>query len=1233
MSNDKWSAPQRLNRWEARLESLIENIATIGELSIKKEDYEEIKEALGDAVALYGLTKSTNYFKQKWPLAFVACLSFTAAYNKDRGYWKRLKKDLGIPDNTNLHTEGAHWGKKFLEIISSFQLEEFTNLGSGYEYVTPIRLHGGIPRYSLPDFFEFILLPSIEKSKYVTLNDSKALDELVERSTTDIFVDNVVKLYFKYGGQHAQDFFSKCRIMAQIVEDGEPLPSPDKLGLRPYIVSLFEDFLHKHKTRKSKKRLPSPRVTFLPHQPAFRILFPEVTIPDHQTYLDHQWRIRLFQSQELKEQTSYHVSPHRKGYEVRLESKEILLDAPYEQGIVEFGYQDIEKETNKFNVIRRWQFRFLPAPKQIPIIYFDKQGKPVRKSEKVPAEHCWLLYPNNASIDLEGNGHCIASEDNYWQPWDTWKAELWDLSSAHLLHIIGMEGNKLGVLPIVHPLPVPLLTGETRLSYSKPIDEKPLFIGSPPALTIPNEEKQYPSTLRMDDWSLKIESVWSAEPSIKQEISLSEIENKLDECDSVIEVPLDTFLGSSPAGTYRLLITRPDGEVFERSFRMWPDLEVKGLKPLFLPGNEGFKQIQLHFHLPLNTRLETREKKSINKKPIHLHKSQDIESGSVYSATIPPERKEGEFHLIYPKDPDPIVVPLSLQIPRLLWALRFENIGIQELKYYGSIQYTPLAEIEQAGHALLHITANLTRDYETKVGLLLTLPGKDSVLQQLEPKQVSQNTPRILFDTKLFLDTIRELTTQPFFDLALKVFDPLSNQQVNISCIRITRHVDVKGTWLQKTAKGNWVLHWHETNPLQHRRIYIWSLWQPWHDPIEIKLPDDPPQSDSVPADDWWMHELPLEQAPLVPGSYAIQFVVIPTYEDPPIPSSPPEKGIQTIQISKPEDRLAWIDKTLQTQPKRAFTLHFEKACIHHGQGYFEERDAEVAWCSSNLYKGSMPLIAEFYSWLGGKDPLTQRALLMKMYKPSMLRKLFASGASPQTRQDYLEPFLGARRVNPESAKIILKHEQSERLSSRALNILAGKKSKIAVHHIIDRINEGRFSDKGGFELLKSKPDFAVKELLRMDSSSAQQRLLEKLSPLTDVALVVYPGWWIHCQAGWGIIDRILDSKNASELAYFERYKDTPFLEVTLRPQQHPIRLFLDLEEKQLIFPDDDQLFMCAFESKCYQFISNDSQEVIETHNRAAHGGLHPTIKPTGPKMSMHGDLDYQKEPPDNTYM
>lgn len=1233
MSDNNWGVGQRLDRWEQYLESLFNNISTIGEVSIRRDDYEEIKHALRDAIAAYGFTKATRDFKLRWPHAFITYLSFTAAYNTNRGYWDCVVADLGLSSKGRLHSKGTHWGKNFLELTSQFKLEEFPELDSGFKYVTPIRLHGGIPRYSLPDFFEFILMPSVEKPRYAALSDTEALEEILERSSTQILVDNVIALFFENAGHHALQFFFKCRNMAFMVTKGEPLPPPSEIGLRPYVVSLFEVFLQSRKEQETKQRIRSPKLTFLPHQPSFRILFPEVTITENQAYRQHMWRVRLFRNQEQVEENSSLVKPHRKGHEVRLESKEVMIDVPYEQGIIEFCNQPLPEEgENEFHVLKRWQIRFLPDPEQPPVIGFDEQGQPVRYSEGLPAETCWLITPNCTTLDFDGKAKCVAKENYYWKPWDVWKAELWDLHDARLLYIIGEDDKQLGVLPVVQPLPVPVFRGGKKLDHSKPIDDKPLYLGIPPKITIPKEKNQSLDSMDLENWIIEIESLWTSEPKTKEKFSLLDIQSCLVSEEETIDLPLEEIIGKRPIGTFDFTITRPDSEIFNRHFRMWPQLEVNGLKPLYLPDEKGANPAHIQITLPPEARLESREE-DLNGEKITLRQIDLNETKRVYSATIPPLVAEGEFHLLYPKPPEPIKVPLSLRIPRLLWTLRFEDMGVQELKWRGEIQYYPLPKIFQSEHSLLYITADLPQAYEVRLYLQLTVPGKETVLQQLEPKVLSEKEPRIHFDIQTFLDTMREFETEPFFDLTLKVVGLDQRQPIKLSCIRLTRNIDIQGLWLQKLAKGNWVLHWRETNPLQHRRVYLWSLWQPWHDPIEIKLPDNAPRSDSIPSDYWWMHELPLESAPLIPGSYALQFVAIPTWEDRPLPGEPPDTSVHIIQTTGPEERLKWIETALKKQPQRAFALHFERACVYENLGKSRDRDAEVSWCSSNLTKGSCQLIAVFYHWLEDKDPFTQKALRMRMYKPPLLEVLFTDGVSQKTRESYLEPFLEVETVNTKSAELILENARNEQYASRALQILSESKSPLAVRYIKNRIDQGRFSDSGGVALLKSHASFAIQELFNLDKSAARNRLLRSLSEYTKEPLLIFAGWWIRCDAGWGKIDRILESRSASEVEYFRIDQDTPFLEVTLRPQKHPIKLFLNLESNQMSFPNDDQLFMCTHSSGCYRFISNDYQEVIGPHTHAAHEGLQPSYRPVDPQSPIRGPMEYRSKPPDNLYL
>ena len=1112
---------------------------------------------------------------------------------------------------------------------------------SGYPYVTPIRLQGGIPRYSLPDFFEYIGLPSVEDPNLLLLDDRTAFEEVQERSEAQYRVDQVVKLYMEHGGEYAFNFFARTRNLAKIaVKKGEVIPSPSELNLRPYVVQLFEEYLEKRVEKKTRRRLHSPRLTFWPHQSTFHLELPEQTIPEGYAYRQHEWRIRLYEGKEIKKEESYSARVFRKGREIRSEGIEITIEYPYQQAIIEYGslLRAEEKESleEKYKVIRRWPVRLMPDPEQPPLISFNQEGKIIRHTDGLPAEICWLLMPIDHQINIDGKGRKIEEKSDYWGNWSDWKAELWDLYDVRLVELVDGSGKNVTVLPVLQPLPSPTLLGEKQIAYSQKINESILFIGSPPSIGIPKVgyEEDGREVLDLDEWYLTISSDGPADPKINLRVKFTNHQDQWEDNEDPSCFPLIEILGEYPVGTYEIEINRPDGKIFNQSFRLWPELFIEGLQPLFIPENEEGNIVELVFTLPKNTSLDSEVELDDPQKQIEIKNVADKDEENKFKVTIPPGVRTGEFTLSHHAKPDSISVPLVLSIPRLRWTVRLGNTALQEVEWHSELQHISLPKLTQSEQSILYTATDLPRDTEVNLSLSLILPESGKKLQTLSGEVLTQGEPRCGWNLEKFLDTIRPLESEPFFDLALEVKASHLAEPVQIPVVRLSRAIDVKGIWLQKHVDENWVLHWQEPKPLQHRRIRLWSIWQPWHEPIEIKIPNDAPPSDSVDKNEWYMHELPLEQAPLMLGSYAASFVAIPPWEERTIPEYPPDTGVMVFRTEDPGSRLSWIDDQLSGGSDRAFALHFERACIFDELGQLDKRDDDISWCSSHCEKVSLRLLIKFYSWLEGRDPLTQKALRIRMYQPGWMRKLFSQYDSREFLREYLTPILEMEHIPSESARLILGNVDFPDLVSKAVQQLIHDEDEYVIDYILSQSEKGKFSVLGAFEIMKPCADFALQRLLDLEDSFVRSRLLKELSEHTKTSIIVYPGWWIRSDAGWGRIERIIKREKEEDWEYFRVDQDKPILEITLRPQKHPIPIKVDLSEESIFFPETDDIYLCCHGGSCYHFISTSREDLINIHTRVAHEGLQPSFQLIRkPFYHVRKTIHYEPDPPENTYL
>ncbi len=266
-----------LHKWEEYLRLYFSDIHLIGELPIRNHELEELGRYIRNLVKRCGLTTGTQVLAERYPRAFLTFLAHTAARNEERGFWDVVAREVGVSQSSSFFQSNHHWGCLFLCLVAKLGLETFADVDSGHRYIISIRLHGGIPAYSLPDFFKHVLLPAVREHQYVGMDIPELIGQMLQRSAVQYSVDSPVRYFLEYGGETAQHFFERCLEMARIWEEQGELLSARELGLPRYIVRIFQEFMEGHQQTSKGKRLRSPRLYLEPYDPdtPFRLVLPE----------------------------------------------------------------------------------------------------------------------------------------------------------------------------------------------------------------------------------------------------------------------------------------------------------------------------------------------------------------------------------------------------------------------------------------------------------------------------------------------------------------------------------------------------------------------------------------------------------------------------------------------------------------------------------------------------------------------------------------------------------------------------------------------------------------------------------------------------------------------------------------------------------------------------------------------------------------------------------------------
>lgn len=1187
-----------LQEWETRLRPYLPKIELLAEIPLSQIEHAELESAIGEMVKKKGISEATRAFRQDFPAAFVTYLAFKAAFNEERGFWDNVAKAMGLDGQVLFHVN-HHWGKTFFEIIEDHKLRTFSGVG-GYEYVTRIRLHGGISAHSLGDFFEHILTPSVRNPEHIALNDKEVLEHLLKHSAVEYFVDDCVRYFFKYGGDAAQKFFSKCRHMARLAMRGEPLPSAEQLGLRPYVLQAFENAIQNPPDPSLRKRLP--RLIFQPYEPSFRLYLPPQPISFEYAGDPHFWQMRCLKGESEILVHEEGVRIQRSGREWQTKETEFILNEPAEHIQVKlFGRGEVQEMT-----VLKKSLRLLPIDTEMPLKAFRfSDGTPCSFSPAIPAQVLWLFYPADVELVFEGNKKQIEALHPFSAPWDAWQAQAWDLKKVRLIRLI-RAGQDICPPIAVTAVEEPVLHGKSIHPQSQPVEEKPLFLGTP-QLRIPIRNSQAPDG-ELREWQVSLESLHAAQPSGKWEGRASEMPYEILAHESSVLLNLEQWLGKTPIGAYQLYVHVPGRTEVELPFRAWHDIRIEDLQPYYLPGSQGAEDVLIHVQIPGDCKLTTlREDTSVeNVTPLWL-------------VRVGPNSDHAYLQLEISTQPEPIRVPLQLEVPRLRWAIQLEIA--EALEWRSTPIRIPLAKLLQTRSPRLFVEIPLMGEHPPIVALHLKIPDNQTPLQSYEDQQVKGTQHYLEFRLDTFSDTLRAHVEQSVFDFVLEILDASRELLTSLPLLRLMQELDVRVCQFEQKEEGNWCVHWYEPNPLRHRRMRLWCVWQPWIDPVEIPVPDQALPSDNVPAAGWWMVNIPAEIG-LPPSWYRVQFIAAAPDDAPLLPKVPPENSIE-MNLVDPKKRLAQINQELEVPSARIYALHAEKACIFDSENRITERDEEIRWCSSHWNEANLLIVLGFQHWLAGRDPITRRAFLMRMFGTESLEKLHAY--QDEFIQQYLTLVSEAKTIKPDNAWLILKMTKRPDIMYKALQVLIKSENSQVIEYLWQEIEEGRFSEMDAIQVVIAKPSFAVEELQKKADSPLRKRIFLELSkkyPMPEE--FVWAGYWMHSDAGWG---KIIEIHNTEREDVFIPREETPRLLVAM--WDGCIRIEINISLGQIRMGDKKSAYRCG----CKQFIAPRSEECLdawEQHKRVC--SLTKDLFPIRFPYQMNSSIKYVGISPINIF-
>ncbi len=1244
-----------LDDWEQRLKPRMSQIELIGELGLTAEETAKLGRLIRTFLRARGPRRATAELQHRYPCTFVTYLVFQGVYGYEEGdYWSAVCEATGLPHVPNYTME---WGQTFEAVVEELGLShEF----AGHRYVGAILGHGGIPTGSLPDFFEHMLQPSVTKPEFAALATRELIEEWLTRSPR-YFVDKPVLRFLEYGGQVAEDFVDRCRQMAQEVLDSGEIPMAAEIGLPDSVVACYQEWIEDPErfapVRRTGPRLRRPRVILEPWGSGVQVWLPEQQPPVAQSHGEVWWEI-----QAGEETVELPVQLRRVDLDLKTESISVPLQRPARAYCVRL-FVDGE-------CLREWLYD--GTDDTHPLWVFDAEtGVLLPQRKRLPGRLLWVLYPADVELHAEPAGQSFVREQLPQLPW-AWhdqQAYAVDLSGISALVLRMSQGVKrISVIeeravqqPELVACPEPSrregeqvdLQDELVLSAAEV--SMPLYVGEPPCLRIPLRR-----THSLTRWRLELRHEWEAEPpcNIKttldalssalrwdvartaipstssERASVEPLEDRLqqeaeDRARQAVELPLahPTLLGPSPLGQYRLRVRGPLGSGSEFRFRIVPKLVVMGHESLYLPDpRQGASTVQLLVETDTRSRLEPLQQDP----DLHLREATMDAHGCCYQVDVPPGRTEAPLRLVYDLPHGRTVyIPLHVPVRRLRWMLVLGPTQLARREWRSRAIAVSLEELEQSESPYLLLEVPGAED-DTPVQIrFLDVDG--ALLQEMEAPQPLRPSRFRHFDLRLVRDTLRQ-SPSPAIRAELAVQGLADHEMVALPVLTVRRGVYVEHVGVTPRWEGDQLLlemAWHPDVPLKWRYVRFWPQSRPWCEPVGFSIPDDARSG----------HTIQIAAEALPAGEYLVEFTV----RDPWIAESVPERpqpsapNVASVIVGELEQRLRQINEAIAREGEH-FSYICERVFLWHALGDDPHTEQGLQWCYDHIEDASvdqmMALAREF------QDLPTAKAIQLKLVRAERVRHMLnayregvLSEAGWRIYLEQLRRRISLLLLSSQVCEVLL-DVPDDRIRLGAAQRLITRGTPSGAEAALAWVEQGELSDAGALELLESNVALATQVLLDRPLTAATARFLEALAkahPGDVPVVIVRPGYWIRCQAGWGRIERIETSDGeAVSYVHREELQQGYRLYVTLRPGGDADPILIDTTCGEVRFEHATRLYTC---SKCNRFTSRDADLIYRPHEPTAHEGERTSFSTLNRgRLDQRDPFDFAIRRPANTW-
>lgn len=1157
---------------EAIVRSKIRNIDLIGELTISKNNLDTLAVFFRRIFGKHSTTTALDAIENGAPISFALFLVAQGVYGYAGGdYWTSVNNALEQSNH-------QHFGQVFERIIRKNHLPVFEELQKkSAKYVSLILAHGGIPLYSLDDYFSNLVLPSIIRPQYSDLNGQELIDALLSSSAV-VTTDKPVTHFLEFGGRVALDVFNRSRQMLIQWQNSQTIPESEEIGLPNHMVDHFQNWVEKQGNtvsaqKTSRNRLKKPEFCLDPWGTGIFLRLPSQSVSIFDSN-NCEWHI---QSGENFQKIAVAQNALGVTQEITLR-----LDVISNSYWVKFVQDKKEYE---------WLFKM---PGSIFIFNPDTGTLQTR----ITNAETWLVYPKYLEIGIrDGDGFQTEELPSLPGTWYNMRAEGWDFTLSR--KIVFASENSEQEFEILHQevFRHPVLSGGNLLKTN--LDEKitdgMVYIGRPPEIQIPIVENAYAEDI-LSRWRITIRPVGYADPEDARSTQLNDLSSTaflITPENISIQLAHKKLLGSRPIGTFEIAMVGPLGQDINFTVTCLPECEFEGLDQLNIPSRMGALEVPLKLHLGIMDLLQSPDEMS----GVKIQNSRP----GIYTLLVPKHKSRVKLQIVREYHEDEIIVPIEIRVLRLRWRLVTQDI------------------LPNWSDELLNVPVPFFLQ-QTSPLLIVSLPGMKKSVPTLWLRMLDINLNEMMkifpasrsknhvgdfwrFDLNVLKTTLNESAT-PIVRLELVAENDSRESIFELPVVSFTRAInmhDIKATVSEEENQKILRLTWKERTTLENRTLFFWPLWRPWETPRMIRIPDDAKQClDIVLSESSWEG-----------GEYRLSFAVVDPWVNSKPSIVPPQAGGEgTYDFNlMSNNRISLLMESAQS-----FSDRLELAIISANQVGLGTVAPEIHWCIKNIRFASAQQVLVLKDHLEDTD---QQALLKELgeniISPGVLAGLIESVENENMEPKQVGALLKYAPPSSswtDSACELLFDFDDQYWRIEALRGLVMKKPQKAVKGALSLIKNGAIAIEDAVELLYENGPKVVEQI---QSGYPKNQIAKKILGLLEIynpssgLPMVRPGTWFRTDAGWGKIENIQDAVSRLSVDEFIEnegvFKLSVMMHIELDPTFQGERATIDMKEKTISFPRAKQCYVC---DHCQGFITA-GRELYRSHIAIEHPGKYPS--------------------------